>query len=161
MRQIEIEESTFNELAKMTTPLKGETADTVISRLIRIAKRNGQVPTSPARATGKGSRKFITRKINPDKLSNHFRQKFINEKGVPMTYWQAAEKVFISCGQKRLTLLNLAKSIFDFPNNPKKPDRLDRAVRSLEVAMRGYSGSPARKLFNEPELDVFEYKVRK
>ncbi len=42
MRQILIEDSTFKGLAKLTQPLQGDTADTVIARLIKSYKRNGQ-----------------------------------------------------------------------------------------------------------------------
>ena len=153
MRNREIQEATLQELAKLTTPLSGETLDTIIMRLVKSYKRNGH---APGVAIAKGTHQVHTaRKTNPDKLADLVRPKF---KG--LTYWQAAQKVFIASKQDRLGLLSITNSIFDFPNTPQKSDRVNRAVRSMSVALRGYTGGAASKTFKEPEVDVFELKKK-
>ena len=151
MRIKEIEQATFNELTKLTTPLSGETLDTIIMRLVKAYRKNGHAPTAAPKASGT----FITRKTNPDKLADLVKQKY---KG--MTYWQAAQAVMIASGQSRMGLLGITKMVFDFPNDPKRSDRINRAVRSMQVALRGYTGGPASKTFKEPEVDVFELKKK-
>jgi hypothetical protein len=149
MRHREIAESTLNELAKLTTPLSGETIDTVIMRLVKSYKKNGHAPTPQATA------EFITRKTNPDRLRDLMRPKYNT-----MTYWQAARAVMIAAKQNRMGLLSITNAVFDFPNTPEKSDRVNRAVRSMQVALRGYTGGAASKIFKEPETDVFELKKK-
>lgn len=151
MRQREIEEATFNELTKLTTPLSGETLDSVIMRLVKAYRKNGHVSAATPPASGK----FITRKTNPDRLRNLMKQKY-NQ----MTYWEAARAVIIGAKQNRMGLLSITNSVFDFPNTPQKSDRVNRAVRSMQVALRGYTGGAASKIFKEPEVDVFELKKK-
>ncbi len=154
MRIKEINDETFGELTKLTTPLSGETLDTIIMRLVKAYKRNGHVP--PAIVKGKGIRStFISRKTNPDNIKKFIRQKFDG-----LVYWQAAQKCFISSTQDRLGIPSLVNMIFDFPNTPEKSDRKNRAYRSLSVALRGYTGGMAHKTFKEPEVDVFELKKK-
>jgi len=151
MRIKEIEEATFIELSKLTTPLSGETLDTIIMRLVKAYRKNGHAPLS---SLPKGTHtKHTARKTHPDKLI-----KFIRQKYQGLSYWQAAQKVFIANRQDRLTVLAITNSIFDFPNTVEKSDRVNRAVRSMSVALRGYTGGAASKTFKEPEVDVFELK---
>jgi hypothetical protein len=151
MRQIAIEDSTFNELAKLTQPLQGDTADTVIARLIKSYKKNGHAPGATAKASGK----FITRKVNPDDI-----KKFLRPKFATVRYWQAARQCFIEKKQERIGVLPLVNMIFDFPNTPEKTDRVNRAVRSMSVALRGYTGGIAAETFKEPETDVFQLRKK-
>lgn len=152
MRNREIDEGTFNELTKLTTPLSGETLDTIIMRLVKSYKKNGHAPAPQTTArTGK----FITRKTNPDRLADLVRPKYKE-----MTYWQAARAAMIAAKQNRMGLLSITNAVFDFPNTPEKSDRVSRAVRSMQVALRGYTGGAASKTFNEPEVDVFELKKK-
>ena len=150
MRHREIQQSTLNELAKLTTPLSGETIDSVIMRLVKSYKRNGHAPVAPTRTTGK-----IARRTNPDRLLNLMRPKY-----KAMNYWEAARAVMIAAKQNRMGLLSITNAVFDFPNTPQKSDRVNRAVRSMQVALRGYTGGPASRIFKEPETDVFELKKK-
>jgi hypothetical protein len=150
MRHREIEEATLNELAKLTTPLSGETLDTIIMRLVKSYKKNGHAP-GPTQTTGK----LITRQVNPDRLRDLMRAKYST-----MNYWQAAQAVMIAAKQNRMGVLSIVNAIFDFPNTPEKSDRVSRAVRSMSVALRGYTGGAASKTFKEPEVDVFELRKK-
>ncbi len=153
MRHRTIEEATLNELAKLTTPLSGETIDTVIMRLVKAYKRNGH---APGVAIAKGTHQVHTaRKTHPDKLGDLVRPKYKS-----MTYWEAARAVMIAAKQNRMGTLSIVNAVFDFPNTPEKSDRVNRAVRSMQVALRGYTGGPASKVFKEPEVDVFELKKK-
>ncbi len=110
-------------------------------------KTPGKAATTPG---------VIKRVSNPDKLSKFIRPKYRN-----MKYWEAAQKAFIAQGRQRLGILSLANVIFDFPTTPQKEDRINRAIRSLTVAIRGYNQPKVKLLFNEPTLDVYELKRRK
>jgi len=87
MRIREITDDTFIELSKLTTPLSGETLDTVIMRLIKAYRKNGHAPIASGFAKGTHT-KFTARKTHPDKLIKFIRPKY---QGIP--YWQAADKI--------------------------------------------------------------------
>ena len=111
---------------------------------------------APGVAIAKGTHQIHTaRKTNPDRLRELMKQKYKT-----MTYWQAARAVMIASKQNRMGTLSIVNSIFDFPNPPQKSDRVNRAVRSMQVALRGYTGGAASKTFKEPEVDVFELKKK-
>jgi len=122
-------------------------------RLVKAYRKNGHAPLS---SLPKGTHtKFTVRKTNPDKLQDLMKSKYKGQR-----YWEAARAVMIASRQERMGTLSIVNLIFDFPNDPKKSDRINRAVRSMQVALRGYTGGPASKTFKEPEVDVFELKKK-
>ncbi len=157
MAKVDLSKGTIGELKKMaiTEDKDGwptvETIDSVIVRLIE----SGRLKTRKASKVIKLDPKRITRKVNPDDIRKFIREKF---QGVS-NYREMTVRVFTSCGNERLGLTSIVNMIFQFPNTIEKKDRVHRASRSLQVALRCYAGG--KKLFDEPEKDVYELKSDK
>lgn len=141
MKQVQLEDDVFAELAKMSQPLV-DTASTVVAKLMVFYKRNNnaqskdgiQLPTKRKRTKKQDFRVFIVSKFEG------------------MVYAKVLTKIFKEVDHPLLGIKEITCHIFEFPPKVEKA-LIDRAEVSILNTLRHRSD-----IFGEPSPYVFELR---
>lgn len=141
MKDIQLEDEVFAELAKMSQPLV-DTASTVVSKLMKFYKKhnNAQSPNGI---------KLPTKRTRTKKAD--FRQ-YIVPRFQDMIYAKVLQKLFKEGTRPMMGIKEITVQIFEFPNKVDK-ELIDRAEVSILNTLRHRS-----EIFSEPSPYVFELK---
>ena len=146
MKQITVSDQIHNELRKMDHRWEG--ADQVLTKLIRFYKKHHGISSKK----GAKSPTLHTKTRNPDDIKVFIRKKYQGKK-----YYEAVQTSFLENQQPSLGMRSIINTIFNFPQDDKFDDRVDRAEKSLRVVLKN---SKHAYKFKETDNGIFRLNIR-